>query len=154
MPFWSHILLPQPPRHPQNTLWNTPLEIFSSEYVLVWVQEHNRASIWTFKGFAISFPVGGQILHFLVTLGSFWTTFLRSSNLWGHSGTPILTSRSIVTLTAPHSLPPAQSESLIQIWDSSSTHTPTDFFRDRKILIWDGFEFSRIFSFLTCTILT
>ena len=84
-------------------------------------------SNWTFDGLAIFFPVGGHFLHFLVTMGSFWTTFLRSSNLWSHLGTPIWTSRSIVTLTAPDSLPPAQSESHMQTWDSSSTHTQTLF---------------------------
>ena len=70
-----------------------PYKIFLWSYLpwnMFWCGYGNiiEPSIWTFEGFAISFPVGGHFLHFLFTLGSFWTTFLRSSYLWGHSGMP------------------------------------------------------------------
>ena len=105
-----------------KTVQNAPKELFSSEYALVWVREQNRAFILDFWGICHFFPEDGHFSHFSVTLGSCWATFLRSSNSWGHPGTPIWTPRSIVTLTAPNSLPPAQSESHIQIWDSSPWH--------------------------------
>ena len=61
-PFWLHIP-PHTPHTPQNTVWNTPLEIFSSKYVLVWVREQNSLHIEILSDLQF-FPVGGHILPF------------------------------------------------------------------------------------------
>ena len=63
LPFWSHIPLP-PPRYPQNTLWNTPLEIFPSKYVLVWVREQNTAFIMDFWVICDFSSMGGHLSLF------------------------------------------------------------------------------------------
>ena len=47
-------------QHPQNTLWNTPLDIFSSKYVLLWVREQNRAFIMDFAVICNFSPMGGH----------------------------------------------------------------------------------------------
>ena len=51
--FWGH-----------TTLWNTPLEVFSSKYVLVWVQEQNRAFIMDFWVICDFSPMGGHLFPF------------------------------------------------------------------------------------------
>ena len=61
---FGHTYPPHTPRHPQNTLWNTPLEIFSSKYVLVWVREQNRAFIMDFWVICNFSPMGGHLSPF------------------------------------------------------------------------------------------
>ena len=63
LPFWSHIPLPHP-RHPQYTMWNSTLEIFSSKYILVWVRELNGAFLLDFRVKCDFFPVSGHFLLF------------------------------------------------------------------------------------------
>ena len=51
--FWGH-----------TTLWNTPLEIFSLKYVLMWVREQKRAFILDFWVICKFSPMSGLLLPF------------------------------------------------------------------------------------------
>ena len=105
-----------------TTVQNVPIELSNSEYVLVSLREQNRAFILDFWVICDFSTVGGHFSPFLVNWGSVRTTFSKVCNSWGHPGASIRTLGSILNLTAPKSLAPAQSESLSQIWDRPVTH--------------------------------